>query len=50
MTPAPRACPPDETQEDELRAFLLVVREALLMIVRFIEKRYGKEQSPRTRA
>lgn len=26
---------------DDLRAFLLVVRQALLMIVRFIENRYG---------
>lgn len=26
---------------DELRAFLLVLRRALLLIVRYIERRYG---------
>lgn len=30
-----------EAVDDDLRAFMLVVRDALLMIVRFIEKRYG---------
>ena len=29
---------------DELRAFLLVVRQALLMIVRYIETRYRLER------
>ncbi len=29
------------TQEDTLREFLLVLRRALLMVVCFIEKRYG---------
>lgn len=28
-------------QDDELRAFLLVVRRALLLIVRYIEAKYG---------
>jgi len=28
-------------QDDELREFLLVLRRALLMIVSYIEKRYG---------
>ena len=28
-------------RDDELRAFLMVLRDALLMIVRFIERRYG---------
>lgn len=28
---------------DELKAFLLVVRQALLMIVRYIERRYHVE-------
>lgn len=26
---------------DELRAFLLVLRRALLLVVRYIERRYG---------
>ena len=28
-------------RDDDVRAFMLVVRDALLMIVRWIEKRYG---------
>ena len=28
-------------RDDELRAFLMVLRDALLMVVRFIERRYG---------
>lgn len=28
-------------EADDMRAFLLVVRQALLMIVRFIDKRYN---------
>jgi hypothetical protein len=35
---APSCEPP--TQGDDLRAFLLVVRRALLLIVDFIERRY----------
>lgn len=40
------AAPGQETEEasnerDELRAFMLVVRQALLMVVRYIERRYG---------
>jgi hypothetical protein len=44
---AEREAPPTPPQEGELRDFMLVVREALLMIVKFIERRYGKHQSPR---
>lgn len=45
---AQHEAPPTAPQQDgELRDFMLVVREALLMIVAFIEKRYGKRQSPR---
>jgi len=29
---------------DDMREFMLVVRDALLMVVRWIEKRYGKSQ------
>ena len=28
-------------RDDDLRGFLLVVRDALLMVVRWIERRYG---------
>ena len=28
-------------RDDELRAFLMVLRDALLMVVRYIERRYG---------
>lgn len=31
-------------EQDELRAFLMVLRQALLMIVRYIEKKYGAEK------
>jgi hypothetical protein len=31
------------TRDDELREFMLILRQALLMIVRWIEKRYGLE-------
>ncbi len=31
------------TRDDDLRAFLLVVRRALLMICAHIEKRYGTD-------
>ena len=27
--------------EDDVRAFMLVVRDALYMVIRWIEKRYG---------
>jgi hypothetical protein len=30
-----------EAHNDDLRDFMLVVRDALLMIVRWIERRYG---------
>ncbi len=29
---------------DELKCFLLVLRQALLMIVRYIEKKYGLQK------
>lgn len=43
--PAPPAT--DREQDGELRDFMLVVREALLFVVKYIERRYGKSQSPR---
>ena len=40
--PAPiRPLPPPERDPDELRAFLMVLRQALRMIVAFIERRYS---------
>jgi hypothetical protein len=33
--------PPPEHDPDEVRAFLRVVRQALLMIVRYVERRYS---------
>lgn len=33
--------PSDREQRDEMRNFLLVLREALLVVVRYIEKRYS---------
>ncbi len=39
--------PPAQPEGGELREFMLVVREALLMIVRYIGRKYGKGQSPR---
>lgn len=45
---AQRDAPPAPPQQDgELRDFMLVVREALYLIIRYIERRYGKAQSPR---
>jgi hypothetical protein len=41
---APPAPPP---QDGELRDFMLVVRDALMVIVKYIERRYGKAQGPR---
>lgn len=32
---------PPATQPDELREFMLVLRQSLLMIVAWIERRYG---------
>lgn len=40
---APQPTPP-QTSNDEMREFLLVVRQALLMIVGFIERRYGVQR------
>lgn len=37
-----------ETQSDDLRDFLLVVRRALLMLVRWIERRYDVHEHDRT--
>lgn len=37
MTTAPHPAPP----QDEMRELMMVIRQALLMIVAFIEKRYG---------
>lgn len=42
-----RLQPTPPQQEGELRDFMLVVRDALMVIVRYIEKRYGKAQGPR---
>jgi hypothetical protein len=33
------------TQDETLREFMIVLRQALLMIVRWIEKRYGLRAS-----
>lgn len=45
MIAAPdRETPPPPTQDDELRAFLLVLRQALLTIVAYIERKYGLER------
>lgn len=44
---APRACPPPPPEESELRDFMLVVRDALMVIVRYIERKYGVRQGPR---
>lgn len=46
---APPAPPPGahDAEKGELRDFMLVVREALYLIIRYIEKRYGKVQGPR---
>jgi len=46
---AQQDAPPTEGKSGELRDFMLVVREGLLLIVRYIERTYGKEQSPRRR-
>jgi hypothetical protein len=46
---AEREAPPTPPQEGELRDFMLVVREALLMVVRWIERSYGVAQSPRAK-
>jgi hypothetical protein len=43
--PAPAPVPGEEP--GELRDFMLVVREALYLVIRYIERRYGKSQSPR---
>lgn len=43
---SPPAPTPDREESGELRDFMLVVREGLLLIVRYIERRYGKAQSP----
>jgi len=48
MTATPRECPPQAPpQSDELRGLALAIREGLLVIVRYIEWRYGKERPPR---
>lgn len=36
---------PPAGQDDDLRAFLLVLRRALLLIVGYIDERYGLDQS-----
>ncbi len=35
------ATPQPQPQPDELREFLLVLRRALVMIIHYIDKRYG---------
>lgn len=37
---------PPAVQPDELREFMLVLRQALLMIVAWIERRYGLVRKP----
>lgn len=37
---------PPTTQPDELREFMLMLRQALLMIVDWIERRYGLKRKP----
>lgn len=37
-------------QDDELRAFLLVLRQGLLVVVRYIEKRYDVGECKEKRA
>lgn len=39
-----RECDQVGAEEDELRAFLLVLRRALLLIVRYIETRYLRHE------
>jgi hypothetical protein len=39
--------PLPEAKADELRGLALAIREGLLVIVRYIEWRYGKERAPR---
>ncbi len=40
-----RPLPPDAPDADELRAFMLVVRRALLLVVDYIERRYGLKRA-----
>lgn len=40
--------PPATTQPDELREFMLVLRQALLMVVAWIERRYGLARKERS--
>lgn len=35
------------TAQDDMQEFMLVVRRALLLVVRWIERRYGWQESPR---
>lgn len=42
--PTPAPVPGEEPSE--LRDFMLVVREALYLVIRYIERKYGKRQSP----
>jgi hypothetical protein len=46
---AQRDAPPGatETRGEEIRGLALAIREGLLVIVRWIEWRYGKERAPR---
>jgi hypothetical protein len=37
----------DTTAKEDLKSFLLVLRQALLMIVRWIEKKYNLEKTDR---
>jgi hypothetical protein len=34
-------CMTEQTRNDDLKSFLIVLRQALLMLVGWIEKRYG---------
>ena len=38
--PSRKSCPSDDPAADDLHAFMMVVRQALLMIVAYINKRY----------
>lgn len=36
-----------QQQHEEMREFMLIVRRALLLVVRWIERRYGYAETPR---
>lgn len=51
MVAQPRECPPPvEERSEEIKGLALAIREGLLLIVRYIEWRYGREQAPRRKS